>query len=258
MDTNQSALPEEDVRVQKLSHAVAERLRAQIVSGQRKAGGKLPLESELLTMFKVSRPTVREALRILEAEALIMQGRGARSGATILGPTAERAADYAGMVLASAGTTIGELHQVRMLIMPSIVAQFSKKKDRKLLEEFQGHINDGKAAYASADYQTASHCLTKVHNSMARAVENRALALMIDMLVVLQRQSMVVPEIANTSEGTLLRTQIDKMLQAYDELFDLLRQSKAEEAKAFWAKQMERTLDFLQKSGLAARKIKHR
>src|SRR4051812_11362165 len=100
METNPLAHSADDaVRVRKLSHAVAERLRGQIVSGQRKAGGKLPLESELLVQFKVSRPTIREALRILEAESLILLGRGARGGATVLGPTVERAAQYAGMVL---------------------------------------------------------------------------------------------------------------------------------------------------------------
>ncbi|MEJ6770692.1 MAG: winged helix-turn-helix domain-containing protein [Paracoccaceae bacterium] len=49
---------------------VATEMRRQIVAGDMKPGDKLIPESDLQTEFAVSRPTLREALRLLESESL--------------------------------------------------------------------------------------------------------------------------------------------------------------------------------------------
>ena len=59
------------VKPQTLRSRVEDKLRQAIVSGQLKAGEKL-IERELCEMLGVSRPSVREALRRLEAEKLIV------------------------------------------------------------------------------------------------------------------------------------------------------------------------------------------
>lgn len=55
-----------------------EELKAQILSGERKAGDKLPSENELSSQYAVSRQTVRKALAILENEGYTYaeHGRG--------------------------------------------------------------------------------------------------------------------------------------------------------------------------------------
>ena len=53
---------------------VASQLRALILSGQLALGERLPSETELSSMFGVSRSTTREALRLLAAEKLVSPG----------------------------------------------------------------------------------------------------------------------------------------------------------------------------------------
>lgn len=53
---------------------VAEQLREAILDGDLPAGEPLPTERELSAQFGVSRPTVREALRVLQAEGLVAGG----------------------------------------------------------------------------------------------------------------------------------------------------------------------------------------
>ena len=65
------------VRVPKTAELVASQLRRQIVRGDLKEGDALPPESTLMERFGVSRPTLREAFRVLESEALISVRRGA-------------------------------------------------------------------------------------------------------------------------------------------------------------------------------------
>jgi hypothetical protein len=50
--------------------------------GELEPGDTLLPEAELLEALQVSRPTLRQALRVLESESLIQLGRGARTGAT--------------------------------------------------------------------------------------------------------------------------------------------------------------------------------
>src|SRR5258706_4139651 len=67
-------------RVPKTAELVARDLRSKIVRGELKDGDTLPSEGELVTRYSVSRPTLREALRILESEALLTVTRGSRGG----------------------------------------------------------------------------------------------------------------------------------------------------------------------------------
>jgi DNA-binding FadR family transcriptional regulator len=62
----------------KISKEIALQLREQIMAGKYPVGSKLPTENELGRTFNVSRPSVREALTILEAEGLvnIIRGKG--------------------------------------------------------------------------------------------------------------------------------------------------------------------------------------
>ena len=66
---------------------VAAELRRQIVTGRLKPGDKLHPENVLQNEFAISRPTMREALRLLEAESLITIKRGKHGGARV---TADR------------------------------------------------------------------------------------------------------------------------------------------------------------------------
>jgi GntR family transcriptional repressor for pyruvate dehydrogenase complex len=64
---------------------VLERIETQIVTGALRAGERLPPERELAELLGVSRPAVREALRVLEAQGVVRSqvGNGPGSGTTI-------------------------------------------------------------------------------------------------------------------------------------------------------------------------------
>jgi len=79
---------------------IADELRALIVSGQLGEGDCLGREPELVERFGVSRPSLREALRILEAEGLITVGRGVLGGVFVHEPDQRMTARTAALVLA--------------------------------------------------------------------------------------------------------------------------------------------------------------
>jgi GntR family transcriptional repressor for pyruvate dehydrogenase complex len=63
---------------------ILDQLEEAIVDGRLSAGDRLPSERELAVQFGVSRTSVREALRVLEALRIVKVQRGAENGATLL------------------------------------------------------------------------------------------------------------------------------------------------------------------------------
>ena len=75
------------ITVARASSSIAEQIRGAIVAGRLGEGERLPPERELAEQFGVSRVTVRDALRALEAMGLIDVRVGARGGAFVTVPT---------------------------------------------------------------------------------------------------------------------------------------------------------------------------
>lgn len=61
----------------KLTHAIAERIAAEIASGKFAPGARLPTEQEMVAATGVSRTVVREAVAALRAEGLVVTRQGA-------------------------------------------------------------------------------------------------------------------------------------------------------------------------------------
>src|SRR6478672_4278028 len=105
------------VRSPKTAELVAGTLRRMVVDGQLKDGDFLPNEAELMAHFGVSRPTLREAVRVLESERLVEVRRGSRTGARVRVPGPEIVARPAGLLLELSGNTTlaiiaGMLHEI--------------------------------------------------------------------------------------------------------------------------------------------------
>src|SRR6201990_3368551 len=105
-------------RSPKTAELVAGALRRMVVDGQLKDGDFLPNEAELMAHFAVSRPTLREAVRVLESERLVEVRRGSRTGAKVRVPGPETVARPGALVLAISGTTLGDVMTARIGIEP--------------------------------------------------------------------------------------------------------------------------------------------
>ena len=108
--------PQSRIRVPKTAELVAGNIRNRIVRGELAMDEALPPESTLMEDFNISRPTLREAFRILESEGLITVRRGSRGGARVQVPDAAVAAVYAGLVLQSRGATVADVLKARVIV----------------------------------------------------------------------------------------------------------------------------------------------
>src|SRR4051794_12700682 len=134
------------VRVPKTAELVAISLRRQIVRGELGPGEALPSESALMEQFGVSRPTLREAFRLLESESLIEVRRGVRGGARVNAPDPEVAARYAGLILEYSNATLGDVHRASAVIEPPCARLVAAKHTAAGLDRLHAALEQEKAA----------------------------------------------------------------------------------------------------------------
>lgn len=246
-----SALPRTLVRAPKLSHLVAEQLRGRIASGQLGPGDTLPSEADLLSEFGVSRPTLREALRVLESEALIKLGRGARTGATVLAPSIDTATKYSGIYLATHGTAVADIHEVRMLLEPRLAGLLAQSKSKDVIKRLRRCHEAQQSALADEDYASVVAAIIDFHDIMVLTSENRALGLVAGILHDLALQ--LYPKMLNLDterDRQIVRRRTAESSDAHGRLIELISQGKGKEAEAYWRRYMEDTAKWLARTGV--------
>ena len=97
---------------------IADELRALIVSGKLSEGESIGREPDLVERFGVSRPSLREALRILEAEGLITVVRGVYGGVIVHEPSQRMTARTASLVLRARNVSLADVFEARALVEP--------------------------------------------------------------------------------------------------------------------------------------------
>lgn len=106
-------------RVPKASSVLADEFRAKIVTGEWNYGESIGSESELVERSGFSRGTVREALRLLEADGLLTVKRGARGGISLARPDLSQVTRSLAFLLTLDEIPLRSLFQFRKLVEPA-------------------------------------------------------------------------------------------------------------------------------------------
>lgn len=130
-DARGAALPmngraEPATRLQKASDILADRIRAEILGNNLQPGDALASEAELIEAHGFSRGTVREALRLLEAEGLIVIKRGPKGGIRVRHPDITQVSHSLALHFAMSKTTLGEFFTFRRLVEPAAAAEAAR------------------------------------------------------------------------------------------------------------------------------------
>jgi GntR family transcriptional repressor for pyruvate dehydrogenase complex len=142
------------VRAPKTAELIATLYRRQIVRGELRPGDTLPSEQQLMGQFGVSRPTLREAFRILEAEDLISVKRGSRGGARVTQPSLSVAARYVGLLLQVQGTTIADVYEARMVLEPACARLLAGRRTKEDLADLNACIEELRGAVEAGQPRT--------------------------------------------------------------------------------------------------------
>ena len=160
------------LQVPKSSDVLADDLRERILRGDFPEGTALPPERELVKQTRMSRATVREALRILEVQGLVRVKTGRAGGAYVYRPGQDAMADSVNLLIRARQIRIPALLETREAIEP-FCAQLAAKHRT---EEDLGRLEAANAAMA-ADGTLAEFLQANVdwHVAVAAASHNELL-----------------------------------------------------------------------------------
>lgn len=142
-----SAVQLSPMAVPKASDVLADDLREKILSGEFPEGTPLPPERELVVQTKMSRTTVREALRILEVQGLVRIKAGRAGGAFVQHPDESSMAASVGLLIRGRQIRIDNLLETREGLEPfcaRLAARNRSEEDLVTLEALNQEIASAK------------------------------------------------------------------------------------------------------------------
>jgi len=202
------------------SSIAGDELRARIVRGDWKQGERLPSERQLSQQLAMSRASVREAIRSLEALGLVAvrhgQGVFVREG---VGEVSEPS--FAGWS-SQHRYSIGELLAFRLLVEPELAALAAEQADQGFVDALTGNMAMMERAVWDEDLDALVRLDTAFHDAITRHAGNKLygdlLAHVGQLLVESRRISLGVPGRA------------PQVVAAHNRVVDAIRAHRADDA----------------------------
>jgi GntR family transcriptional regulator, transcriptional repressor for pyruvate dehydrogenase complex len=159
------------VKKQRAYEGVVRQIRGLIEKGRFKHGDQLPTERELCETFKLSRATVREAIRSLESMNLVESRQG--NGTYVIASSEEALVHPLAAALFHKKDDISDIFSIRGMIEPDVAQLAAEKATVEDIHELERIL-----ASQERDISTGANTVgtnTSFHHCLARMAKNRVL-----------------------------------------------------------------------------------
>jgi DNA-binding FadR family transcriptional regulator len=227
----------------KAAESIAAEIRRQIVTGRLKPGDKLHPEGVLQAEFGISRPTLREALRILEHESLITITRGNGGGARVTELDLGAVARQVGVFLQVRGTTLQDVWFARTVLEPPAVGLLAQAPDPQALLALEANLEEARDA-AERDPIRYADLSAAFSLLITRSCGNRTLHLLSALIHdIIRRQH------SDVTARTLSNAGVAKLrlgsIVARERVLALIRAGDRQRAEPFWREHLEHMRDLV-------------
>ncbi|GLZ07827.1 GntR family transcriptional regulator [Actinomadura sp. NBRC 104412] len=224
------------VSVGRISEVIVEQMRMLIREGKLVPGDRLPSERSLCERFGVSRVTVREALRVLEASGLVEIRVGARGGAFVTSPSSERVGEGLAELLALAPMTGSDVTEARMVFELGILPLVVERATEEDIADLRSLVEQGMDALEDGSY--TMDMSAAFHVRVASSTHNPAIEMLVQsfhgpLLMSLQQAQVAAPLMG--ARGA----------HEHYELVAAIEQRDLERARAIMTRHLQRTADRL-------------
>jgi GntR family transcriptional regulator, transcriptional repressor for pyruvate dehydrogenase complex len=165
---------------------VVKQLQERVIS-KLKPGDLLPSERELVQTFGVSRSSIRDAIRSLEAIGRLEPRQGV--GTVICDPAQSLAANPLAATLVEKRQTVVELLEVRNMLEPPIAARAARHATPDELAELEAILSRQEEMIRRHELAIAED--SEFHYCLALAADNSVVLKIIDVLMDLLRETRV-------------------------------------------------------------------
>jgi GntR family transcriptional repressor for pyruvate dehydrogenase complex len=222
------------VSLGRVSQVIVDQVRLLMHQGRLKPGDRLPSERDLCERFGVSRVTVREALRVLEAGGLVEIRVGARGGAFVTTPSSARLGEGLADLLKLSPLTAAEVTEARMVFELGIVPLVVERATAADIAELKEICARQREALKDSTYSMTLSA--EFHVRVAACTHNAA----IEMLV----QSFHGPLLMSLREAqTVAPVMGHRGAAEHAEFVDAVERGDVEAATAIMRTHLQRTAD---------------
>ena len=227
----------------KAAERVAAELRRQIVTGRLKPGDQLHPENVLRTEFAISRPTLREGLRLLESESLITISRGQQGGARVKAIDLDAAARQAGVYLQAEGTTLQDVWIARTILEPPAAGLIAAQRNDEAFAALEANLDEARVA-AHDDPIRYAELSVAFSMLLTRHCGNKTIhlfAALIHDIIRRQHQNVTARTLADAGVARLR----DASIRDRRKLLALMRRGTPADAERFWRAHLEHVRDLV-------------
>jgi GntR family transcriptional repressor for pyruvate dehydrogenase complex len=162
----------------RMSTSIVDQIRARIRSGELQVGTRLPAERELCTQFGVSRLTIREALRMLEANGLVTIKLGKEGGAFVSAPTASLVGQGMTDLITTAALSSTDMTEVRTIVESGFLPLICERATDADIQALLAMCDRDERARRSGTYTVEMSF--EFHLSLAACAHNPAASLILE------------------------------------------------------------------------------
>jgi DNA-binding FadR family transcriptional regulator len=215
---------------------IADELRALIVSGELAEGDSLGHEPDLVDRFGVSRPSLREALRILEAEGLVTVVRGVHGGVVVHEPDERMTARTAALVLQARNVPLADVFEARSLLEPIAARMIAAARGRRgAINELGRLIRDEEAVIEDPERFGAANAA--FHERLVALAGNQTLSIVAEMLNEIVARAVTAVSQADDVVGSLSTRR--RGMRSQERLLELLEAGDGPAAEEHWRSHMQ-------------------
>jgi GntR family transcriptional repressor for pyruvate dehydrogenase complex len=165
------------VSVDRVSQVIVDQIKLLIRDGKLKPGDRLPSERDLCQRFGVSRVTVREALRVLEAHGLVSIRVGAHGGAFVTTPSAERLGEGLADLISLSQLTAAGVTEARQVVEIGILPMVVERATQEDIDDLLAMVKSGQEALNAGHYTMAMSAA--FHVRVAQCTHNPAIEMLV-------------------------------------------------------------------------------
>lgn len=154
---------------------VAQQLLERIIAAKLKPGASFATEAELLSQFKVSRPTLRESLKLLESQGVLDRRPGPGGGILVGRPSIDLLAHSLSVFLRLHEVPFVTVIKAREVIEPALAYEAAVNGTEEDFAELERSIERMKVLDAQNDQQAFLEENRVFHSVIARASGNKVL-----------------------------------------------------------------------------------
>ncbi|MEM6465492.1 MAG: FCD domain-containing protein [Pseudomonadota bacterium] len=214
---------------------MADQIKAWVVERDLRQGDKLPNEAEMIALFKVSKGTVREALRILEAQGLIVTRTGPGGGSFVGEVSQDRALSLLGNYFYFQSLSLADIYQMRQALEPELAAGLAGHLDEDQLAVLTQLVSAHDRPAHSAEEEKQEHIASLAfHAKLAEFAGNALLGFMIAFMVRMLTEMTVYRKLYDVPNHELWRRGREYQL----ELIEALREGDAQKAREIMTSHM--------------------